>query len=213
MEVTLNDVKHFATPLNTGSNMHIGISDEAWLTTPQIGDEVSAYNSKGELVGSAIFSSPITVITVWGDDATTSDVDGLMQHEALTFKLWSKRYNSSQEMIVKEWIEGTNAYQTDALYQIGAIEPTDNSSNVSHFGLYPIPAKEELNLDIDLSASETISISIYNLIGELVSTQTNDLVKGLNTIQLNIASLNEGAYLCKVNSNDRVIARKFNVIK
>ena len=136
-----------------------------------------------------------------------------MNNEALTFKLWSKRYNSSQEMIVKEWIEGVNAYQTDALYHIGAIEPTDNSTNVSHFGLYPIPAKQELNIDIDLSISETISISIYNLIGELVSTYTNDLTKGLNTVQLDIATLNEGAYLCKINSNDGVIAKKFNVIK
>jgi len=213
LEVTLNNLNYFDTPLNTGSNMHVGIADEAWTSTPQIGDEVSVYNSKGELVGSAIYSSPLTVVTVWGDDATTTKTDGLTHNEALTFKLWSKRYNSSQEMIVREWIEGANAYQTDALYLIGTIEPTDNSTNVSHFGLYPIPAKQELNLDIDLSTSETISISIYNLIGELVTTHTNKLTKGLNTVQLNIASLKEGAYLCKVNSNNGVIARKFNVIK
>ena len=40
----------------------------------------------------------------------------------MTFKLWNKRFNTIQELIVKEWIEGANAYQTDAVYQIGAIE-------------------------------------------------------------------------------------------
>ena len=213
LEVTHNDVKHYTNPLNTGSNMHIVISDEAWEATPQIGDELSAYNSKGEIVGSAIYSSPITVLTVWGDDATTHKIDGLIYNEALSFKLWTKHNNSSQEMIVKEWIEGVNAYQIDALYYIGAIEPSNNLTNRIHFGLYPIPAKQKLNIDIELSTSENISISIFNLIGELVSTYTKNLTKGLNNVQLDIATLNEGAYLIKINSNDGVIAKKFNVIK
>ena len=34
-----------------------------------------------------------------------------------------------------------------------------------------------------------------------------------NNVQLDIATLKEGAYLIKINSNDGVIAKKFNVIK
>ena len=43
-----------------------------------------------------------------------SEDDGLNNGEAMRFKLWNKRFNTTQELIVKEWIEGANAYQTDA---------------------------------------------------------------------------------------------------
>jgi hypothetical protein len=213
MEVTHNDLTHFEFATNTGSNMTIGIFDEAWKVTPKTGDEISAYNSKGELVGSAIYSSPVTVLTVWGDDATTEKVDGLSNREAMTFNVWSKRYNTSEELVVKEWIEGANAYQTDAIYQIGAIESVEYATNINKFGLYPIPAKQELNVDIELNLSETVSVSIYNLIGEIIVTNSYHLSKGLNTINLDIENLKDGAYLCKINSSESLMARKFNVIK
>ena len=131
----------------------------------------------------------------------------------MTFKVWNKRYNTSEELVVKEGIQGANAYQTDAIYQIGAIESASYASNINQLGLYPIPAKQELNVDVEINLSETISISIYNLIGELIETNSYDLPKGFNTIKLDVKNLKDGAYLCKINSNDGQMTRKFNVIK
>jgi hypothetical protein len=213
LKVTKNNLTINNQAQNTGSNMTIGIPDNAWNTIPKEGDEVAAYNSNGHLVGVAVYSSPITVLTVWGDDATTSKVDGLTTNEELTFKLWNKRYNDSKEMVVTNWTEGTNAYQNDAIYYIGAIEPQFQQNIVNHFDIYPVPAKTDLNLDFELSQSETVTISIYNLLGEMVSTQSKGLVKGENTMILDITNLNEGAYLCKISSSDSVIAKQFNVIK
>ena len=213
LPVTSTNTDHNPNPLNTGSNMTITIDKDAWNVMPQVGDEISVYNSKGELVGATVYTNPVTVISVWGDDETTEKVDGMNSNESMTFKLWSKRYNLTQELIVKEWIEGSNAYQTNALYHIGSIDCIESTSAINQFGLYPIPAKQELNVDIHASLNETITVDVYNLIGELVSTNNHDLNKGMNTIQLNIESLNEGAYLCKVNSSQGVLTRKFNVIK
>ena len=36
-------------------------------------------------------------------------VDGLNNGEAMTFQLWNKRFDTTQELIVKEWIESANA--------------------------------------------------------------------------------------------------------
>ena len=131
----------------------------------------------------------------------------------MTFKLWNKRFNTTKELIVKEWIEGTNAYQTDAVYQIGAIEAVDYSNSISQLGVYPIPAKHELNIDLELGQSEAVTVNIYNLIGELIVTNSYEMSKGINTIQLDIDGLKDGVYLCKVNSGNNQMTRKFNVLK
>ena len=213
MEVTHNDLRHFELATNTGSNMTISVLADAWKNLPTIGDEIAAYNSKGELVGSAIYTEPVSIISVWGNDATTEKVDGLNNGEAMTFKLWNKRFNTTQELIVKEWIEGANAYQTDAVYQIGAIEAVEYSNSISQLGVYPIPAKHELNIDLELGQSEGVTVNIYNLIGELIVTNSYEMSKGINTIQLDIDGLKDGVYLCKVNSGNNQMTRKFNVLK
>jgi hypothetical protein len=213
MEVTNNDLRHFELATNTGSNMTISVLADAWKTLPAIGDEIAAYNSKGELVGSAIYTDPVSVIAIWGNDATTEKVDGLNNGEAMTFKLWNKRFNTTQELIVKEWIEGANAYQTDAVYQIGAIETVQYTTSMSQLGVYPIPAKHELNVDLELGQSEGVTVSIYNLIGELMVTNSYEMSKGINTLRLDIDGLKDGVYLCKVNSGNNQMTRKFNVLK
>jgi len=213
MEVTPNNVKHFELAANTGSNMTIGIFADAWKVSPRLGDEIAAYNSNGDLIGSAIYSTPLTVLTVWGDDATTNKVDGLSNGEAMTFKIWNKRYNSTQDLIVKEWVEGANAYQTDAINLIGAIEAVEYSSVINQLGVYPIPAKHELNVDMQLAQSETVTVSIFNLIGKLIVTSSYEMAEGINTIKLDIEALSDGAYLCKVNTSNSQMTRKFNVLK
>ena len=42
--------------------MTISVLADAWKNSPTIGDEIAAYNSKGELVGSAIYTEPVSVI-------------------------------------------------------------------------------------------------------------------------------------------------------
>jgi len=210
---TSNTASHFETAKNTGSNMTIGIFDEAWEVTPSIGDEVSVFNSNGELVGSAKYTSPVTVLSVWGDDVTTTKVDGLVNAESMTFKVWNSRYNTTDELVVTNWIEGSNAYQTDDVNQIGEIGFISNTSNSSKLGLYPIPANKELNLELTINQAQNITVGIYNLLGEVIETNTYQLDKGFNSIELNISPLQEGAYLCTITTNEGTNSRKFNVIK
>ncbi len=210
---TSNTTTHFETAVNTGSNMTIGIFDEAWEVTPSIGDEISVFNSNGELVGSAKYTSPVTVLSVWGDDVTTTKVDGLVNAESMTFKVWNNRYNTTDELVVTNWIEGSNAYQTDAVNQIGEIGFVSNTANSSKLGLYPIPANKELNLELTINQAQNITVGIYNLLGEVIKTTSYQLEKGFNSIELNISPLQEGAYLCTITTNEGTNSRKFNVIK
>jgi hypothetical protein len=213
LNTTFNKTNHFGYAVNTGSNMTITILNDAWEVSPTIGDEIAAYNANGILVGSAKYTSPVTVLTVWGNDATTNTVDGLVNAEGMSFKVWNKRYNSTDELVVTNWIEGSNAYEVNAVNQIGQIGYVSNSINSSTFGLYPVPANKELNLDLTLDLSQEVTVTLYNLIGKVMNVATYSLEKGLNTVLLDVESLKDGTYLCEVLTNNGEITRKFNVIK
>ena len=213
LNVTNNNLAHFEYAKNTGSNMTIIISENAWEVTPSIGDEIAAFNHIGELIGSAVYSIPTTVLTVWGNDATTEKVDGLNQGESMTFSIWNKRYQNNQTLVVNEWINGTNAFQHDAVYQIGDLEQVVYTSSINQLGLYPIPAKQELNVEVNMNLDESVNIQVFNLIGESVQSNSFNLSKGPNTVKLDVSNLNQGVYLCKINSSKGQILRKFNVIK
>ena len=48
-----------------------------------IGDEISAYDESGRLIGSTSFNGENIALTLWGDDLITSNKDGLAVGEKL----------------------------------------------------------------------------------------------------------------------------------
>jgi hypothetical protein len=120
VEVIENNVSHFAKVAFTDNNMTVVIEDAAWDVLPREGAEIAAFDKAGNLVGSAIYSSPVTVLTVWGDDATTSSKDGLEVSEAVSFKVWTS--GDVRDFTVAEWTEGSSSYSVDAINVASSIE-------------------------------------------------------------------------------------------
>ena len=120
MKVIDNNTSHFSKVSATDNNMTIVIEDAAWDVLPIEGAEVAAFDKYGNLVGSAIYSSPVTVVTVWGDDATTTSKDGMFVSELVSFKLWNN--NEVQDLAVLNWIEGSSSYQVNGISVASTIE-------------------------------------------------------------------------------------------
>lgn len=68
--------------------------------------------------------------------------------------------------------------------------------------LYPIPAKDNLNFSLK-NSEITSSISIYNLLGQLIQTVTNP------TNSIDVSSLQSGSYLIKVTTDKGIVSGKF----
>ena len=129
VEVIENNVSHFAKVAFTDNNMTVVIEDAAWDVLPTEGAEVAAFDKAGNIVGSAIYSSPVTVVTVWGDDATTSSKDGLEVSEAVSFKVWTS--DEVRDFTVKEWTEGSSSYNVDAINVASSIETNHLIANIN----------------------------------------------------------------------------------
>ena len=150
VKVTENRLSHFAKVVPTDNNMTVVIEDAAWDVLPSEGAEIAAFDKDGNLVGSAIYSSPATVLAVWGDDATTSSKDGLLVSEAVSFKVWNKN-GDVRDFKVSKWIEGASSYQVDAINIASSIE--------TH------------TIMTELDASERVLVRVVNVLGQEVNME------------------------------------------
>ena len=107
--------------------MTVIIEDGAWDVVPTKDSEIAVFDINGNLVGAAVYSSPVTVITVWGNDATTKSKDGLEVSEGVSFKVWES--NEIREFTVPQWIQGSSSYNVDAINVASTIE-TNTMVNV-----------------------------------------------------------------------------------
>jgi hypothetical protein len=65
---------------------------------------------------------------------------------------------------------------------------------------YPNPAKDFLNVIVDITTAQKVKISLVNTLGQTVLSQNNNLTTGSTSIQLNIENLTPGIYFLDVTS-------------
>ena len=129
LEVTENQAKYFPTVVPTDHNMTVIIEDEAWDKRPEIGSEIAAYDAFGTIIGSAAYSSPLSVLSIWGDDATTLSKEGMKQKEIVSFKTWSS--GKTSDFTVKEWKQGSESYKSNAINIASIIESHSELTNTN----------------------------------------------------------------------------------
>jgi hypothetical protein len=145
LEVSNKAVSHFDAVAATDNNMTVVIEDAAWDVLPAEGAEIAAFDKAGNLIGSAVYTSPLTVMAVWGDDATTVSKDGLALAENVTFKVWSNNLTASFE--VANWVEGSASYDANAINVASAIVT---------------------NVLADVIATERVLVKVINVLGQEV---------------------------------------------
>jgi len=123
------------TPVLTDNNMTVVIPEHAWDKLPSINAEIRAYDELGQVIGCSKLNSPVTVMTVWGDDLLSSNKDGLYVDEQINFKVYDN--DSSQNLKITEWSEGSEFYELNAYSVASSIvaqsegEQPDNLNNKS----------------------------------------------------------------------------------
>jgi PKD repeat protein len=114
------------------------------------------------------------------------------------------------------WAGSFNTSSTDGgIYKwnpsiiVGTNEP---ESAWDRIAIYPNPASDMVNVEFTNFLNEQATISIYNLIGELVYAEKvnpsfNDIV------QIDLTSLKSGIYMVNVNDGTKMVSEKISLIK
>lgn len=82
------------------------------------------------------------------------------------------------------------------------ISPLTKQVNLSHqlgsaINIFPVPATQTLNINIQTSSKETVKIMLYNMLGTLLQTKIGS-VTGQNRFSLDVSALTSGNYIVKV---------------
>ena len=179
--------------------MTIGIPLDSWGSLPNEGDEIAAYSQQGMLVGSVTFTGESTALTVWGDDITTDDVDGLLEGEEILFEIWRKSEDRIDELKINSWREGNNVYSINGIALAGNI-----SSKVSGLGyqLYPnVPNPFGSMTSISFFAAEegNVKVGVYDMLGNLVKELTNeDYSPGMYVLEFRPENIAPGTYFVRM---------------
>ena len=122
---------HYNSVKATDNNMTIIIEDHAWDILPSANSEISAFDNSGIMVGSTRYTSPVTVLTLWGDDHTNESKVGLANFEASNFELWSD--GDVKSFNIEKWSVGSNRYEVNAVNIAESISVTNtNEAELSH---------------------------------------------------------------------------------
>ncbi len=86
-------------------------------------------------------------------------------------------------------------------------------SNNSYLKLkvYPNPAKQNINLEINSKSNTSAFIIIYDLSGRLVLKENKMITQGLNTLKLDVSSLHKGTYLITSQINGELYSNKLMI--
>ena len=77
--------------------------------------------------------------------------------------------------------------------------------------VYPNPATDVLNIEVNASQASEMSISVYNIMGQNVMNQNVNITTGMNTRSISTSELNSGIYFVTVKANGFENTMKFVV--
>jgi len=116
--IAVTDVAHFITAPKTDNNATILVTvdiqpsiDGLPLTS---GDEIGVFTSVGICAGSGVWNGENLAITVWGDDAQTPDIDGILSGETYRFIIYDRKSGREVEASAT-FASGESSYTVNAL--------------------------------------------------------------------------------------------------
>jgi len=148
---------YFEQPYMTGNNMTILFPIETRDDLIDVNDEIAVYDQNGLLVGSSIVTYEHTVISVWGNDITTSIKDGMSNGEYLTFKLWDSD-QLTEYYLDLIYSEGNNSFNVDGINIVAHINFNKQNNNK----LSCVKLTDLLGRELSLNNKQGFILEIYN---------------------------------------------------
>lgn len=76
---------------------------------------------------------------------------------------------------------------------------------------YPVPANDHLNISFTADKNQSVTILLFDITGNTLSSKTYEALNGENTFTLDVSSYARGIYLLKVIEANKTIVRKITM--
>jgi len=206
--------KHWRVPVNSGVNMSVLINDITGLN-PAPGDKIAVFNTSNELVGVGNIDDKRCGLTVWGDDPSTTVIDGAKGREALRLSYWDSDLGLEYNLNTTAIHCGNGLiYETDGFTALDAAVQAAIPDNFYLSQNYPNPFNNVTKLTFGLTEAGIVKLNVYDLSGRLVKTLIDgEMQAGHHSVMLNAENLSAGIYMIKLKSAGFNSARKTVLVK
>jgi hypothetical protein len=178
------------------------------------GSEIGVSNFNDEIVGSGVVQNGIAVITIWGDNTQTKEIDGavnsyelkVISYELKTGKISDVSLSELMDVFSKESVSGLT-YSKDKLFLAKA---EVNSNSEISLNIKPNPANDVIEISFTTPDCKNTEINIYSMDGKLI-----DKIQNLidNTTTFNVSKFTAGEYTVIMNCGNEKAMRKVVVVR
>ena len=95
---------------------------------------------------------------------------------------------------------GTGLWRTGGVVSVEELDAESTASSNSSLKLFPNPATDLVNIEIDIEKGENLNLEIYSIAGKLVKSQSLGFVSNGNQIlPIYVGDLEKGNYIMNIN--------------
>lgn len=210
------ETKRFSKAVNTGANHTLLILDTAWgQLTPEVGDEIAAYDKEGNMVSSIVYVGHHTGLALWGDDEYTQEKEGLSKGEVFSLKWWKKASNEMITLEMTSYERGNDAYVKDGLTVVSSVELIESiDQSLELFQNVPNPVVDHTTISFYIPKDGDVLLSLHNSLGQELRVVTDGhLTEGSHTVELDTKNLQAGIYYYNLVAGKDKITKQMTVIK
>ena len=207
-----NNVSHKEFSLNTGSNMHLLIPENAWANPVNSEDEIYAYDANGRLIGASKITLPNTLICLWGDDVLTEEKEGLYAAEEVTYKIWTKADGKEKEVQIHA--NETTSYLQDQFSVATQITENVIESSIQLMDAVPNPANNQTLIRLYLENDSPLELVLFDVIGnKVLDLAKGNYSKGYHEFNIDVNTLSAGSYLYQIRCNMERKTKRLEIVK
>ncbi len=207
---------HYPLPdINTGNNAILLIESSLFRD----GDEIGAWSSGGNLIGSGVIQAGKCALTIWGSDTLTPGIQGANEGEALSLTLWDTQRNREYRLALtslKNGITNQNVplplrYQTESAL-IGNVKIVPSSFYLEQN--YPNPFNPSTTIEYDIPQTAKVVLEVFNTLGERVAVLVNRTeAAGHYHVVFKMAKLASGMYIYRLQAGTFTAIKKMVLVK
>ncbi|MFA7139143.1 MAG: T9SS type A sorting domain-containing protein, partial [Bacteroidales bacterium] len=186
----------WSMPLNTGITHTLAFSEQA-SEIFETGDLLGVFDVNDRCVGIAEVSEGHTpVVSVYGDDQTTIEKDGMFHNEAFVLKVYHVETETIDEILVEYDKQYNIAYCDNGMSVIVKTTSTTGigSMNLEYTRVFPNPATDKLYIHVPGGDNVDFNVRILSANGGSVLAEKT--FSGRTT--LNIQPLPAGVYMIEI---------------
>jgi hypothetical protein len=77
--------------------------------------------------------------------------------------------------------------------------------------IYPNPATDQINIDLNMEQSENVQVSIFNTLEQILYTNNYGDMSGANTLNIPLDNYSEGIYFVKIRIGDKLYTKPVSI--